>query len=439
MRTIALLHTCIVVASASTCDALSRAPIAFVGTVTTGSESDPNAPPRLGNRIATVRVESIIHGLPDGPREVRVDPMIGSSFYLSLHAGTRWLFIGDPDPRDQTLIVTGSTSGSNEFSQASSSYLTTLVDSYLKGPNLVIGYATSIGPNQRWMNNAVAGAEITLTNKDTKWSGRTDASGRFEARGLPAGEYQFRISKDGMVTERHTGSGFPDGKAPDKIVIPSRGCVEAWVYLWPDTRLSGVVTSAGESPIKGAKVTAFRVDDKDAHRSTLSAVTGDGGRYVFERLIPGKYVIGVNAGPGMDEEYATTYHPSSPTRLGATHVTVVDGKSIYDVDIRAPLPRQLVTMRVRVLWPDDRPAADASVYLEHPENGGLSRRTSRTDAQGFATIEVYDGAAYKTHAIWALWEQSEKRRPLSWHRADAVAFVGSPGRIIVLRLSEKSE
>lgn len=120
-------------------------------------------------------------------------------------------------------------------------------------------------------------------------------------------------------------------------------------------------------------------------------------------------------------------------------MTVVDGKSMNDADIRAPLPRQLVTMRVRVLWPDDRPAADASVYLEHPENGEISRRALRTDAQGFATIAVYDGAAYKTRATWALWEQSGKRRPLSWHRADAAAFVGSPGRIVVLRLSEKSE
>jgi hypothetical protein len=439
MRMIALLQASLAVASASTCEALSRAAVAFVGTVTTGSESDPDAPPRLGNRIASVRVQDIIHGLPDGPREVRIDPLIGSSFYLRLHAGTRWLFIGDLDPRDKTVIVTGSTSGSHELSQASSGYLKTLIDSYLKGPNLVIGHASSIGTNLRWMDNPVAGAEITLTGKDAKWSGRTNAEGRFEARGLPPGEYQFRVSKEGMLTERHAGSGFPEGRVPDKITIPPRGCVEAPVYLWPETRLSGVVTSAGEHPINGAKVTAFRIDNEGAHRATRSTVTGGGGRYEFERLIPGRYVIGINADRGMDEEYATTYHPSSPTRAGATHVTVIDGKTVNEVNIRAPLPRRFVTMRVRVLWPDDRPAAGAFATLEHPDNGDIHRNIEITDAQGFATIGVYDGAEYEIRADWALWEQSEKHRPLSWHRAPALVFVGSPGRTVVLRLNEKSE
>lgn len=418
---------------ASTCEAIARAEIAFVGTVVIGSESDPDGPPRLGNQVATVRVESILRGLAEGPREVRVNPAIGQGTHLSLRSGQRWLFIGGLDDRDNTVIFTSSDSGSQRFGPESSEYLTAVVDSFLTGPNLVIGGAWMAG------SKPVPGAEVTLVRKDTKWSGRTNASGRFEARGLPAGEYKFGIAKEKLVAERHTGSGFEDGKVPDKIVVPERGCVEAPVYLWPDTRVSGTVTSADGNPVRGTKVTALRLDKDNKYDNDRTAITGDNGQYSFSRLLPGKYVFGINAGRGVDEAYATTYHPASPTQSGATPVIVGDNGAVDDIDIRTPLPRRLVTMRVRVVWPDGRPAAGAYATLILPERPGTSRTIDATDAQGFASIQVFDGSAYEMSATWALWEQTEKRRPLSWHRADAVPFVGSPGRVVVLRLNEKSE
>ena len=162
----------------------------------------------------------------------------------------------------------------------------------------------------------------------------------------------------------------------DKIVMPEHDCVETPVLMWPDTKISGIVRSVEGSRIAGIKVVAYEWDSGNRRRTARSAMTGEDGRYVIQRLLAGRYAVAIALKSGSDEAYPASFHPSAPTLQGATPVNIADGKSADRVDIVVHPNRKAVTIKVGVLGPDKRPVAMAMILAEHPEDGGLRSRPS---------------------------------------------------------------
>ena len=449
---LALLSTAIAAQACScgsyptTCASLAAAKVAFIGTVTQGTESEDATPPRgFGNREAVLTVETIVRGLMDGTREIRVNPMIMTSCYFPLKIGQRLLIVGGTNDREPNVVHTGVCSGSREILDGDAE-IERMVATHLGGPSLFFGTVRLYKDwDSRWRkDNLVPGAEVKLTGaKD--WSTRTGESGRFEVEGLPAGEYQLAVTKSGLSAELSADSPFRDGEEPGKFVMPERGCVEAPVLLFPDTSISGTVRGVDGGPIAGIKVVALRIEDGGRARSARGVKTGKDGRYVIPRLLAGTYAVGINAERGSDSEYPTTYHPSSPTQQGAMQVTVGADKSADGIDILVLPKRNAVTVRVRVVWPDKQPVERAIVRAEHPETGivySTDFRSGFTNKDGFATIQLFEGTEYTLSSTWQKMETTPENRigrTVAWHHTNRPKFVAAPEATVTLTMSETPE
>ena len=130
-------EACSCVRYPTSCESLATAKVAFIGTVTQGTEPDDAVEPGqgFGTRRAIVTVETGVRGLRDDVREVRVNSAVGTSCYFELKARERWLILGAVSAGDPHLVHTGVCSGSVEM-RPENTEISQIVASYLGGPNL---------------------------------------------------------------------------------------------------------------------------------------------------------------------------------------------------------------------------------------------------------------------------------------------------------------
>ncbi|MGH9388423.1 MAG: MSCRAMM family protein, partial [Vicinamibacteria bacterium] len=227
----------------------------------------------------------------------------------------------------------------------------------------VPGAVVSFAPGRIYM--AILGGEMM---------GRTREDGRYEVHRDGPGPYIVTVRSEREETQR---------ESTFEVAVPDVGSYERNITLGEGT-ISGTVTSeAGNKPVEGARVSAFRVPDAqtgasppDAARRLLDRPSGAGGTeeagsYRVEDLAPGTYRIVVAA---------RGYAPFQIDGL----VLKADGAVTADARLRAG--RKLY---IRVVDSDNRPVPRVPVGLLDaegaPVNGG--EMGSFTGADGTAAIE----------------------------------------------------
>ena len=411
--TTARLFACSCVGSLTTCGSLTSAKVAFVGTVIQGSEPEEGRHRGFGTSVAVVKVETIVRGLDKGVLEIKVNPALGTSCYFPMRAGERWLIFGGVIGQD---VFTGACSASMRISPADET-VERMVDSFLRGPNLFLGEVrTYKGWDSPWRtDNLMSGVEIVLSREGEKWSVKTDTSGRFELKGLPAGEYDLDVEAPGMSflrPEDSSGSGSGGGVS-SRLSMNPVGCVQAPLILMPDQGISGTVRGFDSKPLSGINVSAYKLDDqgRPSRLSTRTATTNVEGRYLLPRLTNGSYLVGVNADLGVDRSpYAMKYHPAASSPLAAASI-VLDGKTLNNIDIALDPPRKLVDVTVHVVFADGKPASSALVSVERDDKGRLwgdagNSSSIFTDSAGSLKVALYDGDQYVLSASWTEYEPS---------------------------------
>jgi hypothetical protein len=498
----------------TTCELLASAKVAFIGTVKQGTAPDaPGAEKRpgagfgAGGRLAIVSIETMVRGLPADTLEIQVNPMLGTSCYMEMKAGERWLIFGGVGGTNPEVVMTGGCTGSTRIPPTDPHRINRMVASYQATqqqpsspvPNFVFGDVRIYkGWDTQWRNdNFVADAEVELvpvasTTNSTHgaanseptpgrkpWSAKTGTSGKFEVEGLDPGAYRLSVKKDSLGAELQPRDAFRDfGESlPVQVQVPTNGCMELSVVLRPETRISGTVRSAAVDnwkPVPQVKVTAFELDQSHGRRQSVrSAVTDDRGRYEITRIPAGTYVVGVNAERGEDSlNYPTTFHPSAASQHGATRVELVESnpnptapsRMVADgIDIALPASRRAVSVRVQVVWPDGRPAENAMLRIEHPENGGIysvgrstngldNRLDGFTGVGGYTTVQLYEGTEYTVSAVWQKIERQSPvtgtagavaprfpGRTLAWHLTDRLKVTAAPQAEVRLTLSDQPD
>jgi hypothetical protein len=224
-----------------------------------------------------------------------------------------------------------------------------------------------------------AGKKILIADVDTGWgtpgvgtgggtqgrkyfSAVTDADGRYQLTGLPAGDYEVSVNllrgyvPVGRQAQRSRSISLAEGKeARDIDFALVRGGV-----------ITGRLTDADGNPIIGARVLANTIDAGDGEIRSLEwtilrngeGTTDDQGVYRIYGLPAGHYRVsadGTRQGPtggswtDRGRRYARVYHPNVTEEEKAASVEVREGKEASGININLGKKRPLYEVTGRVV------------------------------------------------------------------------------------------
>jgi len=141
----------------------------------------------------------------------------------------------------------------------------------------------------------------------------------------------------------------------------------------------GIVVEESGNPIGHIEVNLIPSDKTGDARwqGTKSEWTDEQGRYNFNRVKPGEYVLGANtftasAGPDAERPFATEYYPNAADELDAGVVKIDRSSPRYVSPLRLR-KLQVATIKINVLWPDGTRPARSNLYFHnilYPRGGG---------------------------------------------------------------------
>lgn len=218
---------------------------------------------------------------------------------------------------------------------------------------------------------------------------RTGPNGEFSFHGVPAGQYRASVTIPRDRADVYA-------PAPTEVTLAAEAaCVNVDLVAPSSARVTGTVVDPAGRPQAGVFVELFPAPFDEWGASTVrGATSGEGGRFVIERLPPGRYVGGVGVPyPRPREAIAPAL---ARTATGSAILDVEPGASLEIAPIVAvPAPR--VTIRGRIIAPPGVPAGSRTIVLQPidglGEAAGIEAGTTSPD--GSFVIEANRGVRYR--------------------------------------------
>lgn len=201
----------------------------------------------------------------------------------------------------------------------------------------------------------------------------TDASGNFEFRGLPSGQYTL-VASDMLV---------PSATCVRKVVAQCdlQSSMKVVMVMSAERTISGRVVESGGEPVRGRWLCARRTRTSNLNVSATmelpNALTDEDGRFCFSSLAEGEYTIGL-----------LEQGPNKPAARLANGDRVPVGKEdcLLVLDIECRIEGKVITEDSR------QPIVGALVWVETKPEGAVVG-PCRSDSQGrFALYGLQDNA-----------------------------------------------
>jgi hypothetical protein len=367
--------SCAPAASAPACEKISTAEIVFVGTVR-AIEPDAQFPAASRSRVYRFQVETPYKGLPQNAIEVVVNPDNFTSCQTEYKRGIRYLVFASR-LAGTNEVLSGGCHGSRTADDAVEDLRFLEAYQRNKAANSVYGrvlqWVTEIGRPRRDEDASVAGADVVLSNGVRTFTKRTTETGDFRFEGIPAGAYNLSA---------HLAPYLPDPTALP-IEVPAIGCVERFPKLEARASLSGVLTGEDGHLAAKERVELLRRNQKGSWYFTYQfwTATDAQGRYKFENLPDGDYLLGYEIWSGKPSNYstyATRYFPGVTERAQASIVHLIPMQALNDLKFSLARPHTPRSIRVEVVWPNGTAPKQNLLQLfdgnELIKNVGLSLR-----------------------------------------------------------------
>lgn len=374
------------------CSRLNAAAAVFVADVTVGSERGRS------EVLAEVEIVEALQNVPKGTGRVKIDTMSGTSCYAELKTGVRYLII-----TDATKYFVGTCSAPIPVRE--NEHIVAAVRRQIRGeaPELLGSTRESAGGIYAW--EGIPGVKVELSRGERRWTSLSDSRGNYFLSGLEAGRYRIQVEKEGYVPDEESNRrpvwrqgesrSRPMISAAGEIEIEEKGCQMWDLLLWPNGSIGGRVSGLDGAAVEGVPVQVFRLDEKRGRDGAplKTAMTDREGRYRVEPLGAGRYAVGVNANQFADES------PYAPVLYeGGKAIRLETQGRVDGIDLVLPRKREAAVLRVKVMGPEGKAAAEATVQLESPE--GLQRwsSASKTDENGELSVPAYMGEVYRVRA-----------------------------------------
>ena len=265
----------------------------------------------------------------------------------------------------------------------------------------------------------LAGARLTVEGMGESTEVKTDAQGRARLTGLKPGTYKVRLSLPEELTTY---------KTEQEVTVNDRGCASVFYGVSDNGRVGGKVTDVEGKPAARILVTLVEADDPESEGlgKTWYERTGEDGRYAFEGVPPGRYLLAVNLIRYPEPEdatdaYARTYYPGVALASQAEAVTLGAGEAVKDRDILVPPRRAESVVEGVVVWEDG--SSVSKPYVTVRETTYQNTRTERdiqSDEQGRFRIKGYQGQTLLIRAGSSQQSVSDYRRDERMKRSRSV-------------------
>jgi hypothetical protein len=216
---------------------------------------------------------------------------------------------------------------------------------------------------------------------------RTDAQGRWVARGLPVAKYRVTFSDPPNYASILYGNTPDAALSPDVEVTVATEQTGVNAVMPRAGRITGVVRDDQGNPFPKQCVLATGGTAQGSLGN--GAMTGDDGAYVLEHLAPGAYRVEFSDCSGVS---APTWYAGATTRAKATPVTVTENGETTGID-GALTPGFTVTGTVRDREGNPLPGIGVIVY--DAVTGSFTGRQAWTDEEGHYQLVGLRGTLYK--------------------------------------------
>ena len=386
----------------SPCEAYAGASVVFVGRVTqTGLKSTPRSFP--ANAMSTTltngdvtsaqfRVEEAFLGVRAARIELSGE---GTTCDFPFKRGERYLVFAYKNPKTGTFH-TNICSGTAPLAESNDGI------AYLRRVAKQPHGAALFGEVMREVSGAngpeaepMVKTEIILENGKQQFRVLSDASGKFELRGIKPGQYRVH-------TNPATNYSFvdPSAKEPGKeweLEVPAQGCVQAWFVARPDGVISGTVVDDSGTVAKDIYPQLVFADQKPGETSFREEILSEERTFKFSFLPAGRYYLGFNlrGGPSISSPYPEFYYPGVEDRSKATLITLGEGQKMTELYLQRPLRLAERMIEGVAVWPDGKPYVQScGIALTNPKTDYREGNCVSPDAEGRFKIKAIEGQTY---------------------------------------------
>jgi len=309
--------------------------------------------------------------------------------------------------------TTGKGSGTKPLEEAAADldYIATIPSAEPTGRVYGTVERTVLNPAGRTLPMSVPAADVQIafvsgTNRLTV---RTDLEGKLDVH-VPPGVYSIApiVSK----TVRVYG-------APSLTTVPARGCAPVYFSLTANGRIEGRVVRSDGTPAPRTSIDVVPADlasdeRPDNFTTSPSGTTDEKGRFSIDAILPGRYVVAVNArsGPRLYSPYPTTYFPGVG-RQDARIVEIGEGERKSGLTIVVSALAETTVSGTVVI--NGGPAVEATVTASPVDQRGILTDSVQTDSSGAFELRVLTGISYLIRA--------EIRTESGFRQAETVVIV----------------
>ncbi len=167
--------------------------------------------------------------------------------------------------------------------------------------------------------------------------------------------------------------------------------------MWTASRVTGHLIGSDRKP--SAQITVALMSASDEGGFLAESKTDPSGKFEFNNIPPGDYLLGVNIN-GIDSKlpYSTRFYPGVAEQAKAAVVKVSAAKTIDGLNFQIGERKTTRRIQVVVEWPDGRPVINASVQCSSRSSDSqvpVDSLLRYVDTQGEATCEVLAGEEFE--------------------------------------------